>query len=113
MRRWGSKPTAAGASWREKEGVVGETGGGRSGREGRRGHVTSTGAPVQSAAGMGDSGGSVMSVDVERISFGGKVRASLLPPIFSLLQLISALREGEDGWGLGGRGLRGLDWMAG
>ncbi|PUZ60268.1 hypothetical protein GQ55_4G110200 [Panicum hallii var. hallii] len=72
MRRWGSKPTAAGASWREKEGVVGETGGGRSGREGRRGHVTSTGAPVQSAAGMGDSGGSVMSVDVERISFGGK-----------------------------------------
>jgi hypothetical protein len=25
---------------------------------------------------MGDSGGSVVSVDVERISFGGKVRAS-------------------------------------
>ncbi|RLN13273.1 pollen-specific protein SF21-like [Panicum miliaceum] len=74
MRRWGSKPAAAGASWREKEGVVGETGGGSSRGEGRRGHVTSTGAPVQSAAaaGMGDSGGSVMSVDVERISFGGK-----------------------------------------
>jgi hypothetical protein len=31
---------------------------------------------------MGDSGGSVVSVDVERISFGGKVRAS--PCYFSL-----------------------------
>jgi len=75
MRRWGSKAAAAGASWREKEGVVGETGGGRSGEEGMRSHVTSTAAPVRSAAaaaGMGDSGGSVLSVDVERISFGGK-----------------------------------------
>jgi len=66
--------------------VVGETGGGRTGEEGRRCHATSTAAPVRSAAaaaaaGMGDSGGSILSVDVERISFGGKVRASLLPPI--------------------------------
>jgi len=38
-------------------------------------------AAAAAAAGMGDSGGSVLSVDVERISFGGKVRASLLPPI--------------------------------
>lgn len=28
---------------------------------------------------MGDSGGSVVSVDVERISFGGKVRTTSLP----------------------------------
>ena len=74
MRRWGSKAAAAGASWREKEGVVGETGGGRTGEEGRRCHATSTAAPVRSAAaaGMGDSGGSVLSVDVECISFDGK-----------------------------------------
>ena len=33
---------------------------------------------------MGDSGGSVVSVDIERISFGGKVRATplLLLPFF-------------------------------
>ncbi|TKW22788.1 hypothetical protein SEVIR_4G251100v4 [Setaria viridis] len=76
MRRWGSKPAAAGASWREKEGAVGEIGGVRSGREERRSHVSLTAAHVRSAAaaaaGMGDSGGSVVSVDVERISFGGK-----------------------------------------
>ncbi|CAN6194816.1 unnamed protein product [Urochloa humidicola] len=78
MRRWGSKASGGRSILeREKEGVVGEIGGGRSVREGRRGHVISTGAPVRSAAaaaaaGMGDSGGSVVSVDVERISFGGK-----------------------------------------
>ncbi|OEL13194.1 Pollen-specific protein SF21 [Dichanthelium oligosanthes] len=78
MRRWGSKPVAAGgAFWGEEEGAVGGVRGGRSGREERRGHgyVSSTAAPVRSAAaaaGMGDSGGSVVSVDVERISFGGK-----------------------------------------
>jgi len=49
--------------------------------EGGRGHVTSTAAPVRSAAaaGMGDSGSRERRQ--ERISFGGKVRASLLPPI--------------------------------
>jgi hypothetical protein len=31
---------------------------------------------------MGDSGGSVVSVDVERISFGGKVRQAGRPPCF-------------------------------
>lgn len=104
MRRWGSKPAAAGASWREKEGAVGEIGGVRSGREERRSHVSLTAAHVRSAAaaaaGMGDSGGSVVSVDVERISFGGKVRASpCFPFLSSLLQLISALREGKGGGG--------------
>ncbi|XP_066376873.1 protein NDL1-like [Miscanthus floridulus] len=80
MRRWGSKQAAAGASWREEERVVvGETGGGRRGRGSeRRGHASLTAKPVRSAAaaaaaaGMGDSGGSVVSVDVERSSFGGK-----------------------------------------
>ncbi|KAG0514786.1 hypothetical protein BDA96_10G223300 [Sorghum bicolor] len=78
MPRWGSKQAAAGASWREEEGVVvGETGGGRRGRgSDSRGHASLTAKPVRSAAaaaaGMGDSGGSVVSVDVERISFGGK-----------------------------------------
>lgn len=37
-----------------------------------------------SAAVMGDSGGSVVSIDVERISFGGKVRAPLPPLTFFL-----------------------------
>uniref|UniRef100_A0A804R627 Pollen-specific protein SF21 n=1 Tax=Zea mays TaxID=4577 RepID=A0A804R627_MAIZE len=77
MRRWESKQAAAGASWRQEEGVVvGETGGGRIGRGSEsRGHACLTARPVRSAAAaadMGDSGGSVVSVDVERISFGGK-----------------------------------------
>jgi hypothetical protein len=39
---------------------------------------------------MGDSGGSVVSIDVERISFGGKVRtATTLPRLF--LSAVSAV----------------------
>ncbi|CAN6221047.1 unnamed protein product [Urochloa humidicola] len=78
MRRWGSKASGGRSILeREKEGLVGEIGGGRSAKEERQGHVISTAASVRSAAaaaaaGMGDSGGSVVSVDVERISFGGK-----------------------------------------
>ena len=114
MRRWGSKQAAAGASWREEERVVvGETGGGRRGRGSeRRGHASLTAKPVRSAAaaaaaaGMGDSGGSVVSVDVERISFGGKVWAAPYSPLlFSLLRLISVLREGREGKGDGGQGI--------
>ncbi|KAJ1282898.1 hypothetical protein BS78_03G086800 [Paspalum vaginatum] len=48
----------------------------------RRGHASLTVRPVRSAAaGTGASGGSVVSVDVEveRISFGGKVRAAPTP----------------------------------
>jgi hypothetical protein len=103
MRRWESKQAAAGASWRQEEGVVvGETGGGRIGRGSEsRGHACLTARPVRSAAAaadMGDSGGSVVSVDVERISFGGKVRAAPYSPLLSsLLRLISVLREGREG----------------
>jgi hypothetical protein len=108
MPRWGSKQAAAGASWREEEGVVvGETGGGRRGRgSDSRGHASLTAKPVRSAAaaaaGMGDSGGSVVSVDVERISFGGKVWAAPYSPLLSsLLRLISVLREGRGDGGQG------------
>jgi hypothetical protein len=43
------------------------------------------------SAGMGDSGGSVVSVDVERISFGGKVRPARRPMDALLLSVPSAL----------------------
>ena len=90
--------------------VVGETEGGRRGRGSeRRGHASLTAEPVRSAAaaaGMGDSGGSVVSVDVERISFGGKVWAAPYSPLLSsLLRLISVLREGREGKGDGGQGI--------
>jgi len=105
MRRWGSKPAAAGASWREEGVVVGETRGDRSGEEGggatsprqqrpcgrrlrrrRRGWATPAAPSCQWTS----------SASPSAARFG---HPFYLPFLSSLLQLISALREGEDGWG--------------
>jgi hypothetical protein len=47
------------------------------------------------AAGMGDSGGSVVSVDVERISFGGKVSLS---PLFLGTRGVRSPRRDLGAW---------------
>lgn len=56
---------------REREANVAFIGGGERGEEEREEQARRRG---RRRAGMGDSGGSVVSIDVERISFGGKVR---------------------------------------
>ncbi|KAK3133941.1 hypothetical protein QOZ80_6AG0543030 [Eleusine coracana subsp. coracana] len=77
MRRWESKQAAAGRQAEARSILEGRAERGRETEreeeDRERGHVILTATPKLSAAArMGDSGGSVVSVDVERISFGGK-----------------------------------------